>query len=625
MSATADRLYNLLPAVYRVRDIALGEPLRALLAIIESELNAIDEDISGLYENWFIETCQEWVAPYIGDLLGVRGLKPISGGPFTARPYVAHTLKYRRSKGTAAMVEGFARDVTNWPSRVVEFFELLDATQHLNHLRPGNVITPDFRDTNALELLGGPFEQANHTLEVRSAGSAGGKYNVPDLGIFLWRLESFPITRGTPRPVTDGTDGRYWFNPLGLDAPLFNQPQALPGGARASGEAQVPGMLRRRALFDDLEALRQAIVDNRTPAPVYFGANPPFAVSVAGSPVPPEKIIICDLSDLPSPAGSWPQPPASLQFTPTSGGPPITMPITVSVDPVLGRLFFTAGSVPADPAGVLVSYSYAFSGNVGGGPYDRSTSLPEIPPNQRSFQVAVTKQLPADNRTVFATLTDAMSEPTAGWNTQPPGTFGVVAILDSETYADSPSISIPDNSHLLIVAADWPGLRKGAPAKTTIEPVGTRPHISGTLHVTGTAAPESLTPGGVALNGLLIDGSLTVEPGNLGSLQLADCTVAPGTGGIQVSAQVKSAASTRRGLTRTAARPAARISVPINITGPSPLLPIIFPPPPHRRPFRGSPPPLRSRRRLSGRPFQSNLSPSATQDSPGRPGDCLDG
>jgi hypothetical protein len=537
-----DRLYNLLPAVYRIRDSAQGEPLRALLAIIQNELEAINEDISGLYENWFIETCQEWVVPYIGDLLGARGLKPISSGAFTARAFIAHTLKYRRSKGTAAMLEGLARDVTNWPSRVVEFFELLDTTQYLNHVRAGNVITPDFRDTNALELLGGPFEQANRTLDVRSV-ELSGKYNVPNLGIYMWRLESFPLALSTARAVTDGTDGRYRFSPLNLDAPLFNQPQALADGARVVSEVQVPSALRRRALYDDLEALRQAIVDKTARANIFFGANPVLEISVAGAPVRPEQIIICDLSDQASPAGSWPQPPASTQYTPSSGGPKVTLPITVSVDPLLGRLFFTAGSIPQNPATVLVSYSYAFSGKLGGGPYDRTDSMPRMPAGQPSFQVAVTKQLAADNRKIFATLTDAIANPTTGWNAQAPSTSGIITILDSETYAGSPSITIPDGSTLLIVAADWLGLRGGDVSQTALEPVGVRPNVLGNLQVTGTAAPNSKTPGGLILNGLLIDGAVTVEPGNLGSLQLVHCTLAPAAGGLQVAAQVPALAA----------------------------------------------------------------------------------
>ena len=94
-----DRLYNLLPTIYRIRDAEQGEPLRALLALISEEMNGVEADITSLYENWFIETSDEWVVPYIGDLLGVRGLSTITSTAFSQRRYVANTLFYRRRKG----------------------------------------------------------------------------------------------------------------------------------------------------------------------------------------------------------------------------------------------------------------------------------------------------------------------------------------------------------------------------------------------------------------------------------------------------------------------------------------------------------------------------------------------
>ena len=70
MNDTLDRLYQLLPMLYRQRDELAGEPLRALLRVVAEQVNVVEEDIARLYENWFIETCQEWAVPYIGDLLG---------------------------------------------------------------------------------------------------------------------------------------------------------------------------------------------------------------------------------------------------------------------------------------------------------------------------------------------------------------------------------------------------------------------------------------------------------------------------------------------------------------------------------------------------------------------------
>ncbi|MEQ8161426.1 MAG: phage tail protein, partial [Smithellaceae bacterium] len=137
MTITPDQLYELLPAIYRVRDAERGEPLKALLSVMAAQINIVEEDIDQLYENWFIETCEEWLVPYIGDLLGVRPLQGANDEAFSQRAYVANTLSYRRRKGTLAVLEELVRDVTAWPAKAVEFFELLAATQHLQHLRPG--------------------------------------------------------------------------------------------------------------------------------------------------------------------------------------------------------------------------------------------------------------------------------------------------------------------------------------------------------------------------------------------------------------------------------------------------------------------------------------------------------
>src|SRR5215207_3001288 len=112
-----DRLYGLLPSVYRVRDAERDEALRALLGIIEGELRLLDDDIGRLYDNFFIETCEEWVVPYLGDLLGVSGVQPVRDEAFSQRALVANTLAYRRRKGTASVLEQLARDVTGWPAK----------------------------------------------------------------------------------------------------------------------------------------------------------------------------------------------------------------------------------------------------------------------------------------------------------------------------------------------------------------------------------------------------------------------------------------------------------------------------------------------------------------------------
>ena len=97
-----DSLFNLLPAVYRIRDAEQDYPLRALLRIIASQVRIIKEDIDRLWDNFFIETCDEWVVPYIGDLIGNNPLHDIEQ---PNRTDVAKTIYYRRRKGTLPMLE----------------------------------------------------------------------------------------------------------------------------------------------------------------------------------------------------------------------------------------------------------------------------------------------------------------------------------------------------------------------------------------------------------------------------------------------------------------------------------------------------------------------------------------
>ena len=103
-SLNADRLYALLPAVYRIRDEQQGHPLRDLVGLIAREFEALEENVEQLYDDQFIETCADWVAPYIGDLIGYRPLHGVAAAVASPRAEVANTIGYRRRKGTAALL-----------------------------------------------------------------------------------------------------------------------------------------------------------------------------------------------------------------------------------------------------------------------------------------------------------------------------------------------------------------------------------------------------------------------------------------------------------------------------------------------------------------------------------------
>ena len=552
VNPSGERLYNLLPAIYRIRDSENGEQMRALLSVIEKELENLEADIDGLYDDWFIETCAEWVIPYIGDLLGVHPLHTIAGTEtHSLRAYVANTIAYRRRKGTVAVLEQLARDVTGWPARAVEYFQHLGTTQHINHVRLDNLRTPDIRRTDLLELLNTPFERASHTGEVRHIRSGRGKYNIPNIGLYLWRLQPYFVHRSTARPASDPADGRYRFNPLGIDAPLFNRPETETEITHLAEEINVAGKLRRRALYNDLEDLRQSLVDNApAPASRYLDTNPAFQVFEENSegklePIPAEEILIYDLSDIPG-ADDWQRPPTSLTYTSntlldTTVDPPVPLedsrPIRVAVDPRLGRLAFPTGITPDR---VAVSFTYGFSSDIGGGPYRRRDSLSSALSREVTWQVGVGKNTTAVGvEDIFPTLAEAVD----AWNAQPPGTVGVIAVLDSHTYKEDLTadheILIPQHSQLTIVAAGWPKEedpdKPGEFKRSTghLTPIHLRPHLQGDIAVqgeggSGDGGDAASSSGELNINGLLIEGELRVHPGNLGSLRLQHCTLVPG-------------------------------------------------------------------------------------------------
>ncbi len=547
MRYDTDQVYALLPQIYRIRDANDGGlALRALVEALASQASVVERDIAQRYDSAFIETCELWVIPYIADLLGVRNLLQVPGAAYTARARVANTIAFRRRKGTATMLEQLARDTTGWPAHAVEFFERLQTTQWLNHLRPHSLRTPDLRDAGAIELVGGPFDTTAHTADVRRIAPGRGKHNIPNVGLFLWRLQAYPQTDANPRALASPGDGRYTFNPIGIDAPLFNLPQTERDITHLAEEVNVPGSLRRRPLHDEIEARRQALVDATPHTPVWFGEQPPVGVMVrdnAAGPlqeVPPEQIVICDLSEPPVAIPEiWRRPPNAKAYLPAGGGAAQNLPIICAIDPLRGRLAFPAGSVPAE---VRVSYAYGFAGDIGGGPYNRRDSVAALLQRPPTWQAGVSRDTVAvGGEPIFTSLAAAVQ----AWNAQAPGTCGLIALMDSLSYdidltGAANRIRIPAGSRLVIAAADWPvTVGDGNVQQRVIGAFnadGMRPHLRGNLEALGGTAAEDKAGGELAIDGVLIEGGLEIVKGQLARLSLSHTTLLPGGAGLSLAA-----------------------------------------------------------------------------------------
>ena len=348
----AERMFELLPAVYRMRDAEHGGILREIVEVLAGQVEVLREEIDQLYDDQFIETCAEWVAPYIGDLIGYRLLHGDVPEVAAPRAEVSNTVAYRRRKGTATVLEQLARDVTGWPARAVEFFERLVTTQYMNHPRPHAQATVDFRDSESLGWIrqqNGPFDDLAHTGDVRRmnapAPASRGRHNIANVGIFLWRIEA---VRRVRVPMSEHEAGRrFRFDVLGTDAPIFAEPRTEPEITHLAEPYDVPLPLGRRWLSDHRGA--------------YYGPGLSlqlFTSAAGGGPVEiaSDRVRICDLSDIGG--GDW-------AHMPTGDD--------VAIDPVLGRVAF--GAALAGDTRALATYHEGVAVPIGAGTRTRVAAI----------------------------------------------------------------------------------------------------------------------------------------------------------------------------------------------------------------------------------------------------------
>jgi hypothetical protein len=401
------------------------------------------------------------------------------------------------------MLEQLAHDVTDWPAHAVEFFEQLATTQYMNHLRPHAIATAAVRSQRSMLFAGTPFNRVAHTAEMRRPETGSGRYNIPNVGIFLWRLGAFRLSSV---PLTadpgDASGRRLRVNPLGADLRLFRFLHPEESIEHLAEPVNVPAPLAVREMA--MQVRDATATDLRVDTSDDYGAGHSVVISRGGIDEPLRL------------AGATPPPPASpfdrlvvriadLRDVFDGGGvfsgwahEDDIEDHQIALDPRLGRVLLGAARVADHAAQPFVAtFHYGFSRPMGGGQYEREPDVAGTGALER----------PASTAEALQPHLDAIS--VAG---------GRTLIGDSLTYVQTPTFKVAD-----VTASNKPGFKVVVGAKN-----GMRPLIAA-------SGPMTLAIGArgkLVLDGLVISGgalrlaaAADTEPR---TLILRDCTLVPG-------------------------------------------------------------------------------------------------
>jgi hypothetical protein len=251
----------------------------------------------------------------------------------------------------------------------------------------------------AIDLLNGPFDLEHHRVDVRRINSSycPGRYNCPGVGLFVWRLRAFSLTRSPAYCLEAVNPSCFMFSVLGNDTPLFVDARPEADDYRIADEINLPvpitrSLLRRRMdeLYGSEKSLQLWVGERRKGQENEVELAPVAATDIA----------VMDLSD-------W------------SAQPPLGK---VAIDPGRGRIAFPPRRAPKH--GVWVTYHQGFSQAMGGGEYTRTLHEPET---STLYEVGQGQ--------AFVTINDALKQ----WREDAPE-HAVVEIADSRVYVEPVNI-----------------------------------------------------------------------------------------------------------------------------------------------------------------------------------------
>ncbi|SFA78517.1 hypothetical protein SAMN05421688_0867 [Poseidonocella pacifica] len=512
MASPRQPLYDRLPEIYRIKDaeqFPAGQ-LAAFLGILDELPAGMRDNIEALYNDQFVETCADWVVPYIADLLGTSHL---SGEPWTLRADVARTVFHRRRKGTLGAIESLVFTLSGWAAQAVELRDRMVWTQHLNHQRPdaggippltlrrslGSAVrggTVALRDPAALAFLGGPFDTFAHVADFRPGQIGVPRYNLPNLGIFLWRLEDYTVPVADPGliaaqavagvgPGEAAAVVRCIVHPQADPMVLFNTHRYRMADTppNLSHPDQVPGPMPWPRLTSAAEHGNPAAYVAVAPYAAGTLPDAPGAAAngltlhVIDTVVPPEP------AELP-PAERWTFRGANLCAWEDGLSPPLAE-YEIAIDPDRGRVLFGLSTLATEAQpladGLFISHTYGFSGPTGAHPVPRPPVTPTASIDRTMGVNALEGALTNIHQATAPTIIEIQDSATY--------TLDLAAVAGTENVGGVLSLRLAQPLTLRAATGQRPVIRLERPLRL-------RPH-----DLTNVAAVDALT---VTLEGLYI-------------------------------------------------------------------------------------------------------------------------
>ena len=527
IAARREQLYKLLPSIYQVMDQSITPPeqkgpLQELLGVITEQVNLLEDDLARWYGNLSIETCEDWVVPYLGDLVGYESGSPghetpddpestINRSVVFPRREVADTVALRRRKGSLALLEEISRRVVGWPARAVEYRRTTAGTASLNHLRVRRSSSVDLRNGDALDRLNTPFDLLPRTVDLRRINShlTVGRHNLQNIGLFVCRRKIDSVTLA---PIGLQNEGRATFDLQGLEVPLHVLPQPEQSTESIADLEHLPVPLTRKML--------RSVTNSGDDPSVFLGSSSKYygmgkslflvAKYEEGTRlIPAGDIYVTELN-------------ADRNF-------PLEAAFCdkVAIDPESGRIAFHPDY---QPQMAWATYHVGRVGLFGGGEYKRNLS-------KGTVTHQVTKEVISQGANPIAaepdvTMERVLSEAKRSWETsvtnQKFPEHSVIEIIDNEEYVAEIDFCVPKGKTLEIRAANFyrPVLR-----------------VPDTLGGSREACRFSGEPDShLILDGLIFSQGVIQIEGQFASVTIRHCTLVPDLAQLEIrlnGAQVK--------------------------------------------------------------------------------------